>query len=68
MNQHEYDFLTSRWSGPKGAAYNSVFEFSRSFGWCAGFDAEGRPVLTNKGISAIKSFQANDSYKKTEAL
>ena len=65
MTQHEYDFLTSRWDGDrspdgsKGAAWNQVFAFCRSFGWCAGFDQEGRPVLTNKGIKAIKAYQSD---------
>ncbi len=58
MTQHEYDFLTSRWSEEKGAAWNQVFSFCRSFGWFAGLDQEGRPVLTNKGIKVIKAYQS----------
>lgn len=68
MTQHEYDFLTGKWEGPKGAAFNQVFEFARSFGWCAGLDTRGTPILTGKGIKAIKAYQVEDSYKKTEAI
>lgn len=60
MNQYEYDFLTSKWERPKGAAFNQVFEFCRNFGWCAGLDTEGRAVLTKQGVRAIKDFERKD--------
>lgn len=68
MTDMEYEFLTSQWTGPKGAAYNQVFEFCRSFGWCVGFDGGGRPVLTDRGIRTIKAYQSEWSNKKSEAL
>lgn len=66
MTEHEYEFLTGQWKGPKGAAFNQVFEFSRSFGWCAGFDTRGVPVLTKRGIKAIKAYQADESMKRSK--
>lgn len=57
MTDYEYKFLTSRWDEPRGAAFNQVFAFCRSFGWCAGLDTEGRPVLTTRGMRAINNYQ-----------
>lgn len=57
MNDYEYKFLTGKWEGVKGAAYNQVFEFCRNFGWCAGFDAHGNAILTKHGIKALKDYQ-----------
>lgn len=68
MTEHEYDFLTGGWDKVKGAAYNEVFEYCRVFGWCAGLDTAGRPVLTGKGIKAVKAYQADISYRRGEAL
>lgn len=68
MTKHEYDFCTSNWEGPKGAAYNQVFEFCRSFGWVAGFDQKGRTILTNKGIKAVRAYQAEENYKKIDVI
>lgn len=68
MNQHDYDFLTGQWTGPKGAAYNETFEFCRQFGWCVGFDTEGGVVLTKHGVKAIKAFQAEENYKRIDVI
>lgn len=66
MTQHEYEFLTNNWEGPKGAAYNQVFEFCRSFGWCAGFDYSGRPILTRKGVKALKSYSSSTNNERID--
>ena len=68
MTRDEYEFLTSNWQGPRGAAYNQVCEFCRSFGWCAGFDTNGRTILTNKGIQAIKEYQAEENRKRIDVI
>lgn len=51
MNKHEYDFITNNWEGPKGAAYNQVWEFCREFGWLT---SEGR--ITEKGTDAMREY------------
>jgi hypothetical protein len=56
MTQDEYDFCTGKWSNKSGTAFNKLFNFCRSFGWVAGLDEERRPVLTGKGIKAVKYY------------
>lgn len=68
ITEHEYQFLTQTWDGPKGAAYNQVFEFCRQFGWCTGFDAQGRPIITKKGAAAIRDFRNDDGYKRIDVI
>lgn len=68
MTKLEYSFLTSNWQGEKNKTYNQVFAFCRSFGWCAGFDENGRVVLTKKGINALKAYQAEENYKKIDVI
>lgn len=60
MNEFEYRFLTGSWDGPKGAAYNQTFEFCRNFGWCVGFDQNGRPVTTKKGAQMVRDYALNN--------
>jgi hypothetical protein len=68
INEHEYKFLSQQWDGPIGAAYNQVFEFCRQYGLTVGFDHKGRPILTPKGIAAIKAYQAEDNYKRIDVI
>lgn len=68
INQHEHEFLTQTWKGVKGAAYNACFEFCRQHGLTSGFDNHGRPILTRKGVNAIKSFQSDDNYKRIDVI
>ncbi len=68
MTSHEYDFLTGSWTGPKGAAYNQVYEFCKEFGWLKGFYKNGPPELTQKGMAAIKEYQANENYKRVDVI
>lgn len=68
MNEYEYKFLTGKWEGIKGAAYNEVFEFCRNFGWCVGFDASGRPVLTRQGAARVRAYQTELNYKRVDAI
>lgn len=56
MTEHEYHFLTARWR-PKGLALDENLAYCRNFGWCAGLSVEGFPVLTKRGIKAIKAFR-----------
>lgn len=68
MSIHEYQFLTGRWEGPKGAAYNEVYEFCRNHGWCPGFDVNGRAIITKQGVRAIKAFQSDLNYKRIDVI
>ena len=68
LNKYEYQFLTQTWEGVKGAAYNECFEFCRQHGLSMGFDMKGRPVLTKKGIAAIKAYQAEDNWKRVDVI
>ena len=69
MTSHEYEFLTGSWTGPKGAAYNQVAEFCKEFGWYKGFYANGTtPILTHKGMDAIKAYQASENWKKVDVM
>lgn len=53
MTKHEYEFMTGRWQGPKGAAYNQVYEFCKESGWLMGLSDHGEPIPTAKGTEAI---------------
>mgnify|MGYP003386403153 CR=1 FL=1 len=68
MTSHEYDFLTNSWTGPKGAAYNQVYEFCKEFGWMKGVYASGGPILTQKSMNAIRAYQANENYKRIDVI
>jgi hypothetical protein len=67
MSKFEYDFLTDAWISPRGAAYNQVYEFCQEFGWVSGFDNR-RPVLTQKGLEAVKAYQANENYNRIDVI
>lgn len=62
MTTDEYEFLTGAWRGPKGAAFNAVYEFCREFGWLS-----PTGETTPKGLDAIKAYQTDQSWKKVEA-
>lgn len=47
----EYEFITGRWEGVKGAAYNQCHEFCIEAGW---IDHTG--VTTPKGYRAIQQY------------
>ena len=68
MTRHEYEFLTGNWQGVAGAAYNQVYEFCKEFGWMKGFDGNGKPILTQKGLDAIKAYQANENYMRIDVI
>ena len=57
MNDFEYEFLTGNWEGPKGAAYNAVYEFCTEFRWMDGFNMDGNPSITEKGMKAIEEYK-----------
>ncbi len=59
MNEHEYEFLTGQWTGPKGAAYNQIYEFCKEFGWLLGFDTDMKPIPTRGGWKAINRYKKN---------
>lgn len=68
MTKDEYAFLTGNWEGVKGGAYNQVYEFCKEFGWLKKFDKGGNPVLTQKGLDAIKAYQANENYLRLDVI
>ena len=68
MNKYEYEFITGQWSGPKGAAYNQVYEFCKEFGWLKSFSVAGEPVPTDKGIQAIKAYQQKQNYLRVDVI
>jgi hypothetical protein len=57
MNKFEYDFLTGKWEGPKGAAYNACHEHCRGMGWFVGLTAGGVPILSSKGLDAVQAYE-----------
>ena len=57
MTEQEYQFMSGKWEGPRGAAYNAVYGFCRSFRWILGLDREGVPILTQKGMEALKEYE-----------
>ena len=68
MTKHEYEFMTGRWQGPKGAAYNQVYEFCKAFGWFMGLSDHGEPIPTAKGTEAIRAYQANENYMRIDVI
>lgn len=52
MNAYDYQFLTGKWQGLKGAAYNQTYEFCKEFGWCR---QDGS--LTEAGEKAVKEYE-----------
>lgn len=68
ITRYEHAFLTQTWEGVKGASYNACFEFCRQHGLCSGFDLQGRPILTKKGVAAIREYQTNDNYKRVDVI
>lgn len=67
MNKFEYDFLKGKWDGPKGAAYNQVFEFCQKAGWLIGrsFVDPDQLVLSHKGTVAVYDYEAKHFGPKT---
>ena len=57
MNLYEYEFMTGRWSGPKGAAYNQVYEYCKEQGWIMGWSDHDEPIPTERGTQAMKNFK-----------
>lgn len=68
MTDHEYKFMTGKWDGVKGAAFNAVYEFCREFGWVMGMSDHDEPIPTTKGLEAIKAYQANENYKRVDVI
>lgn len=68
MTKHEYEFMTGRWQGPKGAAYNQDYEFCKEFGWLMGLSDHGEPIPTTKGTAAIRAYQANENYMRIDVI
>lgn len=62
INQHEFEFLTDNWQGPKDAGYNKVYEYCTECGFIEGFNNNGRPLLTHLGFEAVKAYTS--SYEK----
>lgn len=57
MNEYEYEFMTGRWAGPKGAAYNVVYEFCKSRGWIMGWSDHDEPIPSSSGTAAIQAYK-----------
>lgn len=55
LNKYDYQFLTGKWEGVAGAAYNQTYEFCKEFGWC---DANGQP--TSAGYKAIQEYEMKE--------
>ena len=68
MTEHEYEFMTGRWKGVKGAAFNAVYDFCCEFGWVMGMSDHDEPIPTQKGLEAIKAYQANENYKRIDVI
>lgn len=68
MSKFEYEFLTDTWEGPRGAAYNQAYEFCKEFGWIDGFHMDGTPSLTNKGMEAVRAYQAGENWKRVDCI
>jgi len=52
LEHFDYDFLSGNWGGPKGAAYNTVFEDLREAGLVS---FEGKP--TPAGEAAMAAYR-----------
>ena len=57
MTPFEYQFMTGRWEGPKGAAWNAVYKFCKEFGWIMGMSDHDEPIPTERGTAAIKAYK-----------
>lgn len=68
MTKQEYEFLTGRWEGVEGAAYNQVYSFCRRMGWFVGLSDHDEPIPTQKGVDAMKEYQASDNWKKVDVI
>lgn len=68
MTPHEYAFLTANWESVKGGSYNKVYEFCKALGWLKSLDEEGKPILTPKGMDAIRAYQANENYLRVDVI
>lgn len=68
MTEYEYEFMTGRWKGVKGAAWNAVYEFCRKSGWLMGLSDHDEPIPTQKGADAVKAYQANENYKRIDVI
>ena len=67
MTRHEYEFMTGKWSGPQGAAYNQVYAFCKRMKWFMGLSDHGEPIPTEKGLQAILGYKEND-WKKIDVI
>jgi hypothetical protein len=67
MTKHEYQFMMNAWEGPKGAAYNAVYEFCRGFGWMLGFTNDGLVIQSNEGAKAVRQYQ-KEGWKKLDVV
>lgn len=63
MTSHEYDFLTGKWQGPKGGAYNQVYEFCKDRGWCNLLGS-----VTESGKAAVRRYQENENYLRIDVI
>lgn len=61
MTSSAYDFLMGRGDAKE-------FDYCRNFGWCVGLDLKGRPVLSKRGVRAIKAYQSEQNYRKIEEI
>ena len=68
MTRHEYEFMTGTWEGPKGAAFNQVYEFCRAIGWIMSMSDHDEPIPTKKGTAAIREYQTNENYKRIDVI
>jgi hypothetical protein len=68
MAKHEHEFMTGQGQGPKGAAYNQVYEFCKEFGWFMGLSDHGEPILTTKGTEAVRAYQANENNSRIDVI
>ena len=61
MNEFEFAFMTGRWKGVKGAAYNACYEFCKKRGWFMGLSDHGEPIPTERGSKAIKEYKESQN-------
>ncbi len=61
MNDFDYDLLTGQWEGPKGAAYNVVYEDCKSMGFIK--EKMDGWTLTEKGKQAVAYYEAKNGLK-----
>lgn len=61
MNKYEYEFMTGKWEGPKGAAFNQCYSFCRRQGWIMGWSDHGEPIPSATGIAAMNNFKKGNS-------